>query len=111
MTIWFDNNLKNPHFKNFLYTDYTPCDKLIANVYYDNDGYIVESGELKFTAVNILEVYDCINDISKAYSIYGKCWHLYNKIRKHLDEEDYMKYSIYVSNYNGKGEWIIKLLK
>jgi hypothetical protein len=70
-------------------------------------------GELKFTVTNLVEAYDCINDISKAYKKYGKCWCLYDKIRKSMakSDEDYKWYSIYVSNYNDKNcEGIIKLL-
>ncbi len=119
MEKWFNQNLLNND-KNFniLYQDCTPCDELIANVYEiseENYKYLVDSGdELYFKVENILEVYDCINDISKKYKKYGKCWHLYNKFRKYLDRNKntgYEKYSIYISNYNDKnGEWIVNLL-
>lgn len=122
MTLWFDNNLsmKNTAFgiqnPSFLYQDLTPCDELIENVYRENDIYAVESSksQLNFKVKNLLEAYDCINDISKACKKYSKCWHLYNKIRESIakENEKYEWYSIYVSNYDDKnGEWIIKLLK
>lgn len=113
MKKWFDKQLSNVSFKNILYQDITPCDELIANVYMLDGEYLVESAnELKFKVDNMVEVYDCINDISKTYKKYGKCWNLYNKFRKSMDNDEYEKYSIYISNYNDlEAKWIIDILK
>lgn len=101
--------------KNLVYQDISPCDVLIANVYKIDEGeykyYVESSGELKFKVSNLLEVFDCITDISKTYKIYGKCWNLYNKIRKNIDSENYERYSIYVSDYiDESGKWLIDFL-
>ena len=120
MTKWFDSHLsmKNTPFAkqnpSLVYQDLSPCCELIANVYLIDQKYVVKSEELKFIVNNLLEVFDCINDISKAYKKYGKCWFMYNKIRKDIDKEEYEKYSIYVSDYGNihkdKSNWMIDLL-
>ncbi len=103
MTQWFDQHLsiKDKNFPNIVYQDLSPCCELIANVYTLNDKeykYLVTGGEFKFKVKNMLEVYDRINDISKKYKKYGKCWYLYNKIRKSFDKNEYEFYVSHCEN-------------
>ena len=105
---------------SLVYQDLSPCCELIANVYFQNSKYLVKSGgELKFTVDNLMEAFDCIVDISRAYKKYGICWNLYNKLRQSAagitnegdNDDEYEKYSIYVSDYDDNdGKWIIDVL-
>jgi hypothetical protein len=98
----------------FLYQDKSLSDVIVANVYFDKEKckYLVKSeGDWKFTVDNIMEVFDCINDISKEYGVYGKCWELYDKFRQDISLDEYKKYSIYLSNYEESTQWIIDVLR
>ena len=91
---WFNKNIKD----NDNYQDVTSDNEIIATVTYDKQ-YIVEGYDLKFKVDNFIEIYECIIDISRIYKKYGKCWELYNKIRKLFSEDEYELYSIYLSAY------------
>ena len=99
---WFNKNIKY----NDNYQDVTSENEIIATVTYVGDQYIVEGYnlkikdyDLKFKVDNFIEIYECIIDISRIYKKYGKCWELYNKIRKLFSEDEYELYSIYLSAY------------
>lgn len=106
--------------ENLVYQDSSPCDVLVANVYYipqgmySSDGsiYLVESseGKLKFRCANILEVFNAIVTISDSYKIYGKCYNLYNKIRRKLYAENYEDHTIHLDSFNdNSGKFIMDL--
>jgi hypothetical protein len=91
---WFNKNIKD----NDNYQDVTSDNEIIATVKYDKQ-YIVEGYDLKFKVDNFIEIFECIIDISRINKKYGKCWELYNKIRKVFSEDEYELYSIYLSAY------------
>lgn len=102
--------------ENLVYQDVSPCDVLITNIYYiySSDGsiYLVESseGKLKFRCANILEVFNAIVTISEAYKTYGKCYNLYNKIRRKLYGENYEDHTIHLDSFNdNSGKFIMDL--